>query len=416
MLRGKRVILLVTGGIAAYKTVDLVRLLKAEGALVRCVMTAAAKEFIGALTLQAVSGEQVHDSLLDPEAEGGMGHIALARWANLVLVAPATADFLAGMAIGLARDLAGTLCLATEAPVAVAPAMNRIMWSHPAIRRSISQLLADGVLVWGPDHGIQACGETGPGRMLEARDLVTRIKSLLGISRKRLVGRKMVVTAGPTREAVDPVRFISNHSSGKQGYALAAAGVAEGADVALISGPVSLTPPPGVRCMQVESAEQMLAVALRESADADLFIGVAAVADFRVRAPAERKIKKQDKPPFRLELIPNPDIIASIAARSRPPYMVGFAAETHDILENAEHKLFAKGIDMVVANDVSRSDIGFDSSHNEVIVITPKWRTSLSRNTKSEVARLLLDLICPAILDRLPTARQAQDESEPCAI
>jgi phosphopantothenoylcysteine decarboxylase/phosphopantothenate--cysteine ligase len=334
-LSGKHILLGVTGGIAAYKSAELVRQLREQEADVRVVMTAAATEFITPLTLQALSGKPVHADLLDTDAEAAMGHIELARWADALLVAPATADFLARIVEGRADDLLAAICLACEVPVAVAPAMNHAMWENPATGDNIATLGKRGVRIMGPAEGMQACGESGPGRMLEPGELVTGLASLFQTG--LLAGRRVLVTAGPTREAIDPVRYISNRSSGRMGFAVATAAAEAGATVTLISGPVSLATPAGVQRINVESAADMHAAVMQAIASADIFISVAAVADYRPLVAAQQKIKKTD-PEISLDLVRNSDILAAVAALPDAPFTVGFAAETEALEVNAQQK------------------------------------------------------------------------------
>ncbi|WP_146874973.1 bifunctional phosphopantothenoylcysteine decarboxylase/phosphopantothenate--cysteine ligase CoaBC [Halovibrio variabilis] len=386
-LAGKRVLLGVSAGIAAYKSALIVRLLKQAGGEVRVVMTDGAQAFITPLTLQALSGEPVRTSLLDPEAEAGMGHIELARWADVVLVAPATADLIARLVYGMADDLLTTLCLASEAPKLIAPAMNQAMWRHPATQRNVAQLQRDGWQQIGPAAGDQACGDVGPGRMSEPEEIFNAVTALFApplTDAHPGNAPHIVITAGPTREPLDPVRYISNHSSGKMGFALAAAAVAEGAKVTLISGPVNLPTPEGVTRVDVESAEQMHAEAQRLAPQAALFVGCAAVADYRAAAPAEHKLKKQqDSDTLTLTLIKTPDIIASIAAlpAEQRPLVVGFAAETQEIEHYARDKLQRKGLDMIVANDVSQAGLGFGSDQNAAWLL---WRTPQGVESQAE--------------------------------
>jgi phosphopantothenoylcysteine decarboxylase/phosphopantothenate--cysteine ligase len=389
-LRGRQILLGITAGIAAYKAVELARLLIRDGASVRVVMTRSASEFIGPLTLQAITGETVRDSLFDPAHEAAMGHIELARWADLVLVAPATADFLAQAASGAAPDLLSTLCLATTAPVLVAPAMNQAMWRHPATAANVALLRERGVGVLGPDAGEQACGDVGPGRMLEPLDLADAVRR--HFAGGRLVGRRVLVTAGPTREKVDPVRYLGNRSSGKMGYAVADALRGEGAEVTLVSGPVALATPQGVTRIDVESANDMLAAVEASVANADIFVACAAVADYRPVEPAERKIKKNAAPSLTLELERNPDILATVAARTDAPFCVGFAAETDDVAAYARGKLQAKGLDMIAANLVGES-LGFERDDNALLVMWPGGETALPTQSKSRLAKALVDLI-----------------------
>lgn len=407
-LTDKRILLGVSGGIAAYKAPQLVRDLRAAGAEVRVVMTRSAAQFVTATTLQAVSGEPVRDTLWDAAAEASMGHIELARWADLILIAPATADRLSRLATGHADDLLGALCLATRSPIALAPAMNQVMWEAPASQRNLRQLAEDGVHLIGPGVGDQACGEFGPGRMSEPEEIVAAVIEILGSAldggsrptvreislagSDALEGCHVVITAGPTREAIDPVRYISNHSSGKQGYALAAAALGAGAQVTLISGPVAEPVPAGARLISVESAREMHAAALEAAPDADLFIAVAAVADYRPGTVAEQKIKKTDNDDegLHLDLVRNPDIVASVAALADGPLVVGFAAETHDALEHARGKLTRKGLDAIVVNDVSRQDIGFGSDDNAATLIWADGEVTLPKQDKSALSRAIL--------------------------
>jgi len=388
-LTGKHILLGVTGGIAAYKSAELVRQLRLSGAVVRVVMTAAATEFITPLTLQALSGNPVHTDLLDPAAEAAMGHIELARWADVLLVAPATADFIARVADGRANDLLAAVCLACEAPVAVAPAMNRAMWDNPATGNNLVTLQARDIRVLGPAAGLQACGETGPGRMLEPEELVAGLSGMFrtGV----LAGRQVLVTAGPTREALDPVRYLSNHSSGRMGFAVAAAAAEAGAAVTLISGPVSLATPAGVQRIDVESAADMYAAVMRAVATTDIFISVAAVADYRPAVLAPQKLKKESAE-ISLDLIRNPDILAAVAALPDAPFTAGFAAETEAIVTNAQDKRLAKGVDMIAANRVG-AGLGFNSEENALHVFWEKGEQVLPVTGKDKLARQLLNLI-----------------------
>ena len=373
-VRHKRVVLAVTGGIAAYKTPEIVRRLKDYGVDVRVVMTAGAKAFITPLTMQAVSGLPVHDELLDPAAEAGMGHIELAKWADLLVIAPATASVMAKVAHGHADDLLSTICLATAAPVVLVPAMNQQMWAAKPTARNLVQLVADGKLIWGPGDGSQACGDVGAGRMLEPTDIVARIVTHLALSgAHRLRGKRVMITAGPTREALDPVRYITNHSSGKMGYALAHAAALAGAQVTLVTGPVNLPTPPNVKRIDVQSALDMQAAVDADIEHQDVFIACAAVADYRAQSVAAQKMKKQGQgdDAVSLNLIKNPDILASVAKRKDKPFTCGFAAETHDVADYALSKLERKGIDMIAANDVSKQGQGFNSDDNHIELF---WR------------------------------------------
>lgn len=379
--RRKRIILAVTGGIAAYKTPEIVRRLKDYDVDVRVVLTAGAKAFITPLTMQAVSGLPVHDDLLDPAAEAGMGHIELAKWADLIVIAPATASVMANLAYGHADDLLGTLCLATAAPIAIAPAMNQQMWAAVPTQRNLERLVADGKLIWGPGTGEQACGDVGAGRMLEPFDIAARAVSMLALRQNPyLRGKHIMITAGPTREALDPVRYISNHSSGKMGYALAEAAAHAGAQVTLVSGPVNLPTPANVTRVDVASASEMQAAVDRLVHAQDVFIGCAAVADYRAAEVAEQKIKKQQAATDHmvLELIKNPDILASVAQREHGPFTCGFAAETQNVADYALDKLQRKGLDMIAANDVSQVGQGFNSDDNHIELF---WHTTAADGT-----------------------------------
>ncbi len=390
MAQGKRILLGVTGGIAAYKSAELVRRLRERGADVQVVMTTAAREFVTPLVFQALSGRTVRTDLWDSAAEAAMGHIELARWAELVLVAPASADFLARLAGGRADDLLATLCLATTAPIAVAPAMNRQMWANPATVANVDRLRQRGVHILGPGVGEQACGEVGEGRMLEPTDLADRLLDLLP-GTGPLRGRRVLITAGPTRERIDPVRFISNRSSGKMGFAVAQAAREAGADVVLVSGPVALATPPGVRRVDVESAEAMLAAVQREVEQADIFISTAAVADYRPARPAEQKIKKHSER-LQLDMERTVDVLASVAACAHRPFVVGFAAETESVEQNARAKLLKKNLDMIAANEVGHTK-GFDCEDNHLIVLWRAARRDLGSGPKLQLARELMRLI-----------------------
>ncbi|CAM4419575.1 bifunctional phosphopantothenoylcysteine decarboxylase/phosphopantothenate--cysteine ligase CoaBC [Acinetobacter dispersus] len=408
----KNIILAVTGGIAAYKSAILVRRLKDFGFDVRVVMTHGAQAFITPLTFQALSGNPVHTELLDPEAEAGMGHIELARWADLVLVAPASCDSIAKFANGLADDLLSTLYLATKAPVWVAPAMNQQMWAAKATQRNLQTLVEDGVHVIMPDAGEQACGDVGLGRMPEPEDLARQVAAYFHKAQRALAekfgllaGKRVTITAGPTREAIDPVRYISNHSTGKMGFALAAACYAAGAKVTLVAGPVSLDTPNGVQRMNVSSAMQMLDVSMNQLKEGcDIFIATAAVADYRVAQVAEHKIKKAGDE-LAVALVKNPDIVATIAQQEERPFMVGFAAETQNVEEYAAGKLVAKKLDMIACNDVSRPDIGFASDENAMTVFFAQSyhmkKRELEKASKQEISQQLVESIADALRRRL---------------
>ncbi len=389
-MQGNRILLGVTGGIAAYKSPDLVRRLRERGAEVQVVMTAGAREFVTPLTFQAVSGRAVRTDLWDPAAEAAMGHIELARWAQLVLVAPASADFLARLATGQANDLLSTLCLATEAPIAVAPAMNHLMWSNIATQANVATLAQRGVHRFGPADGDQACGEVGSGRMLEPVELAERSLRLLNGSGP-LHGRRVLITAGPTRERIDPVRFISNRSSGKMGFAVAQAAREAGAEVVLVTGPVSLPTPVGVRRVDVESAAEMLTAVLTEVPGTDIFISTAAVADYRPAQPAQQKIKKTSDT-LEVGMERTVDVLATVAARPDRPFVVGFAAETESVEQHARGKLVKKNLDMIAANEVGHHK-AFDCEDNQLVVLWRNGREDLGSASKLTLARRLVSLI-----------------------
>lgn len=388
----RKILLGVTGGIAAYKSPDLVRRLAERGADVQVVMSHGAQQFVTALTFQAVSGKPVRTDLWDVAAEAAMGHIELARWADEIVVAPATAEFLARLAHGLANDLLTTLCLATTAPITVAPAMNRQMWANPATQANVGLLKERGVRVLGPASGEQACGEVGVGRMLEPTHIVEEIYAALPVDGV-LKGLKVVITAGPTREGIDPVRFISNRSSGKMGYAVAAAAREAGAKVVLVTGPVQIPTPPGIERVDVESAEQMLAAAQKHVVGADIFIAAAAVSDYRCTEIAREKIKKtSDNTNMTLALTRAPDVLATIAKSESPPFLVGFAAETENVERNALLKLNAKSLDMIAANKVGEG-LGFDKDDNALTLYWRGGKQELSLTSKAALARQLVDVI-----------------------
>jgi phosphopantothenoylcysteine decarboxylase/phosphopantothenate--cysteine ligase len=397
-LAGKKILLGITGGIAAYKTPILVRRLRQAGADVRVVLTRAAEEFVTATALAAVSASPPRTALFDVQAEAAMGHIELARWADCVIIAPATANCLAQLAQGAAQDLLTTLCLATRAPIVVVPAMNNVMWESPPVQSNLDRLLGFGHGVMPPDTGEQACGETGPGRMPEPEAIVEFLQRYLAglqpIRSSLLEGLRILITAGPTREAIDPVRFISNHSSGKQGYAFAQAALELGARVTLVTGPTTLTPPPGARTIDVTSAREMLDAVNAELPGTDMFIGVAAVADYRPRDVYDHKIKRVEQGIDAIALVPNPDIIASVAASiDRPRLVVGFAAETQDALPNARAKLQRKNLDAIIVNDVSDKRIGFNSDDNAATLVTTTGEVFFSARPKRALAHdLLLNL------------------------
>ena len=391
ILQNKNIVLGVTGGIAAYKAPELVRRLKEQGANVRVVLTQSAKEFVTPLSLQAVSGNPISDSLLDPAAELAMGHIELAKWADLILIAPATANTVAKICHGLADDLLTTICLATDATIAIAPAMNQQMWHAQVTQQNIQSVQGRGIHILGPGSGEQACGDTGLGRMLDVPDLVAGCCLLF--QTKTLSGQHWVITAGPTREAIDPVRYISNHSSGKMGYAIAQAAINAGAKVTLISGPVNLVAPPQCSVISVDSAQQMHSQALELAKQASVFVACAAVADYRVAHVAEQKIKKHEDA-MQINLIKNPDIVADVAALTENrPFCVGFAAETQDVEMYATGKLIKKKLDLIAANDVSVQGQGFNSDENALVVYSANEKTAIPLANKQQVAQQLVSII-----------------------
>jgi phosphopantothenoylcysteine decarboxylase / phosphopantothenate---cysteine ligase len=399
-MNGKRIVLGVTGGIAAYKAPDLVRRLRERGADVQVVMTAGAREFVTPMTFQAVSGQPVRSDLWDEAAEGAMGHIELARWADLVVIAPCTADFLAQLAHGRAADLLSTLCLATTAPIAVAPAMNHQMWANAATQANVATLKGRGIHVVGPGSGAQACGETGEGRMREPADIATDAFALFP-AEGPLRGRKLLLTAGPTRERIDPVRFISNRSSGKMGYAVAVAAREAGAEVVLVSGPVNLPCPPGVRRVCVETAQQMYEAVMGEVGDADIFVATAAVADYRPAKPAPCKIKKVSDT-LEVCMERTVDILLSVAQLPKRPYTVGFAAETDNVEEHARAKLVRKNLDLIAANEVGDTKV-FEQDDNALVLLWKDGgRHELGAGAKTLLARQLVEFITARFLERQP--------------
>ncbi len=389
-LLNKNVLLGVTGGIAAYKAAELCRLLIKQGASVRVVMTEAAREFIQPLTFQALTGHQVYSELFNAGADNAMDHIELARWADVLLVAPATADFIAKLADGYADNLLLTIALATESKVVVAPAMNQQMYQNVATGENVQKLKSHGISVWGPDEGEQACGEVGPGRMLEPAVLL----SLLANSFKpgRLQGIRIMITAGPTREAIDPVRYLSNRSSGKMGYALAQAAIDQGAEVTLVSGPVSLSAPSAAQLLGCTSAQQMLEQVMASIDRQDIFIATAAVADYRIDQVAQHKIKKSADS-LTLNLVKNTDILSTVSALDKRPFCVGFAAETQDLESYAEQKMKTKKLDMIAANRVDGNDSGFEVDENALSVFWPGGSKQLPRQSKIQIAIALIDII-----------------------
>ena len=386
-LTNKRILLGITGGIAAYKSAELTRLLVKAGAEVHVAMTPSATEFITPLTLQALSGNRVHLDLLDAEAEAGMGHIELARWADLIVIAPATADFMARMTHGQADDLLTAVILASTAQIAIAPAMNQAMWADGITQSNLEALQHRRIHVWGPASGEQACGDVGPGRMIEPQEIADRCAGMFETT--RLTGKKVLITGGPTREAIDPVRFISNHSSGKMAFALATEAAAAGAQVSLVSGPVHLPTPDRVGRTDVESAEQMLEAVMERVADTDIFIGVAAVADYRPATIEAQKIKK-NADSMTLALVKNPDIISRVAALTDGPMVVGFAAETEHLEANGTEKLKRKGLDLLFANKATET---FNSDEVTVTALSEHSQQTLGPGSKLNIARLMLDLI-----------------------
>lgn len=386
------IVLGISGGIAAYKAPDLVRRLRERGADVQIVMTSSAAEFVTETALQAVSGRPLRSNLWDKDAEAAMSHIELARWADVVLIAPATAEVMARIVSGAAPDLLSTIILATEAPIAIAPAMNHVMWSNPATQANREVLEKRGVHILGPDVGSQACGETGAGRMLDPDTIAATVFALSrGKGDGRLEGKKVVVTAGPTREPIDPVRYITNRSSGKMGYAIARAAAAEGAQVTVISGPVSIAEPAGVEIVNVETAQQMHDRTHEEIGEADIFIAAAAVADYRPAMSLEKKIKKNEEE-MSIELVRCPDVLASVAALDPAPFTVGFAAETDNVLEYARGKLEKKRLDMIVANRVG-SDCGFDRDENAATALWAGGDQAFPETSKAQLARELVELV-----------------------
>ncbi|MGC9422532.1 bifunctional phosphopantothenoylcysteine decarboxylase/phosphopantothenate--cysteine ligase CoaBC [Vibrio sp.] len=392
-LAGKKILLGISGGIAAYKCAELTRRFIERGAEVRVVMTHAAKEFITPLTMQAVSGHPVADSLLDPAAESSMGHIELAKWADIVLLAPATADLIARLAAGMGNDLLTTLVLATQAPLVISPAMNQQMYNNVATQENIATLARRGAYIWGPAAGEQACGDVGPGRMLEPMELVTRCEAFF--APKPLAGKRVLLTAGPTREPLDPVRYLSNHSSGKMGFAIAEAAATLGAKVTLISGPVSLPTPTEVSRIDVQSALDMHQTVMEHATSCDIFIGCAAVADYRAEQVAEQKMKKSaQNDTLNITLVKNPDIVASVAGLAEHrPFTVGFAAETQDVETYARGKLTKKNLDMICANDVSIAGQGFNSNNNALTVYWHDGKQELPLASKRELAQALMLLV-----------------------
>ncbi|MFT7244763.1 MAG: phosphopantothenoylcysteine decarboxylase/phosphopantothenate--cysteine ligase [Candidatus Azotimanducaceae bacterium] len=395
-LTNKQILLGVTGGIAAYKAAELTRRLQDQGADVRVVMTQAATEFITPLTMQALSTHPVHTDILDTKTESVMGHIELARWADLVLIAPASANFIARLVSGQGDDLLTTLCLAAECPIAVAPSMNQAMWGNANTQANIEKLNASAVHMLGPDSGTQACGEVGEGRLMDVPVLVEAVSNLFPST--LLAGKHVMITAGPTRESIDPVRYISNHSSGKQGYALAEAAIEAGAKVTLVTGPTQLGTVERAKMIHVTSANEMYDAVMARVHDCDIFIGVAAVADYRPKATAEQKIKKVNgENVLTLELIENPDIVAAVANQTPKPFTVGFAAETENLIDYARKKLVAKKLDLIVANDVSNQSIGFNSDNNATTILWQGGELGLPLMSKRTLSRRIIALIAEQV-------------------
>ncbi len=390
----KKIVLGICGGIAAYKSAHLVRELTNLGAVVRVVMTQSAQQFITPMTMQALSGNDVRCELFDSQAERAMGHIELARWADYLLIAPASANCIAKFAHGFADDLLSTLYLVAETPVFVCPAMNRSMWEHPATKANCDLLARRGVVIIGPEEGSQACGELGYGRMSDVENIVTALR-LHGVSRL-LAGQNVLITAGPTRESIDPVRYISNYSSGKMGYALAAAASMAGANVILVSGPSALMPPPGVHFHAVESAQEMLEAVMKHLHPGMVFIGTAAVADYHVQAPAAQKLKKKDNSKLSLDLVANPDILATVAKSGKASFVVGFAAETNDVLEHARQKLTTKKVDMIIANQVGKG-LGFETDNHQVTVLTKQSAIELVTTHKTRLAAQIIAILATSL-------------------
>ena len=387
----KNILLGVTGGIAAYKAAEIIRLFKKLGADVRVVMTESAKEFITPLTLQAISGNEIHDSLLNTEAEAAMGHIELAKWADIILIAPCTAETISKITHGRADDLMGALILASKADIFIAPAMNMNMWLDDSTQQNYKTLSSRGISFIGPAEGEQACGDIGPGRMVEPENIIELIRS--SYKTGPLSGKTITITAGPTREQIDPVRFISNNSSGKMGYSLADAAIEAGASVNLVSGPVSLEADKSINLYKINSASEMMNVVMECMDSSDIFIGCAAVSDYKPADYSENKIKKDEMPHLEIELKKNEDILKNVATNFSSSYVVGFAAETSNINNNAMQKLKSKNLDMIISNDVSDKSIGFNVDDNEVTVITCDEKIFLKKDKKIRIAREILKII-----------------------
>lgn len=398
-LANKNILLGVTGGIAAYKSAEIVRHLKKSGASVRVVMTRSAEEFITPLTLQALSGNRVSTELLDAEAEAAMGHIELAKWADGILIAPATANTIARLSSGRGDDLLSTVTLAFDGPISVAPAMNQAMWRDERTQENLKKLIDQDFGICGPGSGEQACGDVGLGRMLEPIDILDMFS--LSFNEGTLSGKKILITAGPTQEPIDPVRFITNRSSGKMGYSLVEAALESGANVTLISGPVNIEPPSNCNFVSIKTAEEMYDAVMHHISGMDVYIGTAAVSDYSPAKASDSKIKKDgSSSPMVLELKENQDILKSVSELEQRPYVVGFAAETNDLIKNAEKKLSNKNLDLIIANDVSNKDIGFDSDDNEVTLITEKEKYLIERQNKRKVSKKIIDFISGRINDQ----------------
>ena len=398
-LANKNILLGVTGGIAAYKSAEIVRHLKKSGASVRVVMTRSAEEFITPLTLQALSGNRVSTELLDAEAEAAMGHIELAKWADGILIAPATANTIARLSSGRGDDLLSTVTLAFDGPISVAPAMNQAMWRDERTQENLKKLIDQDFGICGPGSGEQACGDVGLGRMLEPIDILDMFS--LSFNEGTLSGKKILITAGPTQEPIDPVRFITNRSSGKMGYSLVEAALESGANVTLISGPVNIEPPSNCNFVSIKTAEEMYDAVMHHISGMDVYIGTAAVSDYSPAKASDSKIKKDgSSSPMVLELKENQDILKSVSELEQRPYVVGFAAETNDLIKNAKKKLSNKNLDLIIANDVSNKDIGFDSDDNEVTLITEKEKHLIERQNKRKVSKKIIDFISRRINDQ----------------
>lgn len=398
-LANKNILLGVTGGIAAYKSAEIVRHLKKSGASVRVVMTRSAEEFITPLTLQALSGNRVSTELLDAEAEAAMGHIELAKWADGILIAPATANTIARLSSGRGDDLLSTVTLAFDGPISVAPAMNQAMWRDERTQENLKKLIDQDFGICGPGSGEQACGDVGLGRMLEPLDILDMFS--LSFNKGTLSGKKILITAGPTQEPIDPVRFITNRSSGKMGYSLVEAALESGANVTLISGPVNIETPSNCNFVSIKTAKEMYDAVMHHISGMDVYIGAAAVSDYSPAKASDSKIKKDgSNSPMVLELKENQDILKSVSELEQRPYVVGFAAETNDLIKNAEKKLSNKNLDLIIANDVSNKDIGFDSDDNEVTLITEKEKHLIERQNKRKVSKKIIDFISGRINDQ----------------